>query len=117
VIEAAVDEHGAWIPSVPVVSVVPRRPQDLWLVAAVLLAPPVAAWAAHRHLGSGLGATSLRLRASEVLDLPLPRGQWTAAAQLLRASEVDAAAGELCGAYGLSGAERERVLSWWRGAC
>jgi SAM-dependent methyltransferase len=116
VIEAAVDEEGAWIPSVPVVSVVPHRDEDLWLVAAVLLAPPVAAWAAHRHLGSGLGPTSVRLRASEVLDLPLPPGQWTAAAELLRAGEIDGAAGQLCTVYGLNGGERDRVLSWWRAA-
>jgi SAM-dependent methyltransferase len=116
VIEAAVDEAGAWIPSVPVVSVQPRRVEDLWLVAAVLLAPPVAAWAAHRHLGSGLGPTSLRLRASELLDLPLPTAPWTDAAVLLRAGQVDAAAVELCTAYGLGGSERERVLSWWRAA-
>ena len=116
VIEAADDEEGAWIPSVPVVSVVPHRGEDLWLVAAVLLAPPVAAWAAHRHLGSGLGPTSLRLRASEVLDLPLPPGQWTAAAELLRVGEIDRAAGELCTVYGLNGGEQDRVLSWWRAA-
>jgi hypothetical protein len=116
VIEAAVDEQGAWIPSVPVVSVHPHRVEDLWLVAAVLLAPPVAAWAAHRHVGSGLGPTSLRLRASEVLDLPLPPAPWTAGAELLRAGDIDAAAVELCTSYGLGGAEQERVLSWWRAA-
>jgi hypothetical protein len=116
VIEAAVDAEGGWIPSVPVVSVAPHRDEDLWLVAAVLLAPPVAAWAAYRHLGSGLGVTSLRLRASEVLDLPLPPGRWTSAAELLQAGELDAAAGELCGAYGLDGADQDQVLSWWRAA-
>ena len=100
----------------PVVSVRPHRVEDLWLVAAVLLAPPVAAWAAQRHLGSGLGPTSLRLRASQVLDLPLPRGSWIAAADLLRAGEIDAAAVELCRAYGLGDDEQEQVLSWWRAA-
>jgi hypothetical protein len=94
----------------------PHRVEDLWLVAAVLLAPPVAAWAAHRHVGSGLGPTSLRLRASEVLDLPLPPAPWTAGAELLRAGDIDAAAVELCTSYGLGGAEQERVLSWWRAA-
>jgi hypothetical protein len=116
VIEAAVDAAGTWIPSVPVVSVHPRRVDDLWAVAAVLLAPPVSAWAAHRHLGSGLGPTSLRLRASEVLDLPLPLRPLTRAAGLLRAGEIDAAGVELCGVYGLSGPVRESVLSWWRAA-
>jgi hypothetical protein len=116
VIEAAVDEQGAWIPSVPVVSVHPQRVEDLWPVAAVLLAPPVSVWAAHRHVGSGLGPTSLRLRASEVLDLPLPPVPCTAAAELLRAGDVEAAAVELCASYGVGGADRETVLSWWRAA-
>jgi len=99
---------------VPVVSVHPRRPEDLWLVAAVLLAPPVAAWAAQRHLGSGLGPTSLRLRASQVLDLPLPPAPLTRAGQHLRAGDVDAAAVESCAAYGLRRSEQDEVLSWWR---
>ena len=113
VIEAAVDGEGAWIPSVPVVSVHPHRVEDLWLVAAVLLAPPVATWAAQRHLGSGLGPTSLRLRASQVLDLPLPPVPLTRAAELLRAGEIAAAAVESCAAYGLQGRAQDEVLSWW----
>src|SRR5918995_691779 len=43
VIEAVVDERGEWLPSVPVVSVVPRESADLWRILAVLLAPPVGA--------------------------------------------------------------------------
>jgi hypothetical protein len=40
VIEAVVDPDGCWLPSTPVISV--HAPIDvLWLVGAVLLAPPV----------------------------------------------------------------------------
>ncbi len=38
VVEAVVDEDGAWLPSVPVISVMPAV-GDLWRVLAVLLAP------------------------------------------------------------------------------
>ena len=55
VLEAAVDEQGTWIPSVPVVSVVPRTADDLWPVGAVLCSPVTSAWAAATYLGAGLG--------------------------------------------------------------
>ena len=114
VIEAVVDEDGAWVPSVPVVAVHPRRPEDLWAVGAVLLAPPVAAWAAARYLGAGLGATSLKLSAAQVLELPLPGRPWGEAAGLLRAGDVDGCALQMCAAYGLEAAAAAPLLTWWR---
>ena len=73
VIEAAVDEEGTWVPSVPVVAVHPHRPEDLWALGAALLAPPVAAWAAARYLGAGLGPTALKLSASQIARPAHPR--------------------------------------------
>jgi hypothetical protein len=117
-IEAVVDEDGDWIPSVPVIAVHPRRVEDLWPIAAVLLAPPVSAWAAARHLGAGLGATSLKLSARQVLELPLPlrAREWDAGAARVRAGDLDAAALEMCRAYGLSRPDTMPVLEWWRAA-
>jgi SAM-dependent methyltransferase len=114
VIEAVVDDHGDWIPSVPVIAVHPRRLDDLWAVAAVLMAPPVSAWAAQRHLGAGLGSTSLKLSASQVLQLPLPRQSWAAATARARVRDLDGAAVEMCRAYGLSRDDAVPVLEWWR---
>jgi hypothetical protein len=117
-IEAVVDADGDWIPSVPVIAVHPRRLADLWSIAAVLLAPPVSAWAAARHLGAGLGATSLKLSARQVMELPLPpRGAaWAGAAARARAGDLDGAAVDMCRAYGLSRTGTRSLLDWWRAA-
>lgn len=125
VIEAVVDRDGSWLPSVPVLSVVSRA-DDLWRVAAVLLAPPVAAVAAGRHLGAGLAKGGLRLRAADVAELPLPAdgSAWARAAGEVRhahaASDAGARWRHLAGAgramneaYGLAGADGDAVLDWW----
>ena len=72
VIEAVVDERGEWLPSVPVLTVVPRDPADLWRVLAVLLAPPVVADAAARYVGTGLTPGSVKVSAKQLAALPLP---------------------------------------------
>jgi hypothetical protein len=114
VIEAVVDPDGEWIPSVPVIAVHPRRRSDLWTVAAVLLAPPVAVLAAVHHLGAGMGAGTLKLSARQVLALPLPARGWDRATALLRAGDLDGAGAEMCRAYGLRRADADPILDWWR---
>lgn len=116
VLEAVVDATGGLLPSVPVISVVPTSPDDLWRVAAVLTCPPVAVEAARRHLGSGRSSRAVRLRAAEVVDLPLPAHlePWTEAADLLRAGGDLAAVGAaMDAAYGL--ADDDELLGWWLG--
>jgi hypothetical protein len=115
VLEAAADEHGTWVPSVPVISVEPRAGVDPWLLAAVIGSPVASAWAATNYLGAGLGSGTLKLSASQLVQLPLPPGDPTAAAALLRAGEVDASAAVAADAYGLPSARRDAVLDWWRG--
>jgi hypothetical protein len=123
VLEAAVDEHGTWWPSVPVIAVVPSDPADVWRLAAVLLAPPVCAWAWARHAGGALGGDAIKLAAREVLELPLPtdpdawdRGAEQARILSRRAASDDATAALLelgavmCDAYRV---EPEPILSWW----
>lgn len=115
--EAVVDPTGRLLPSVPVITVTvgPDRPADLWRVAAVLGAPAVAREVARRHLGSGLNARAVRLRAADVLALPLPSGErsWSEAAEALAAgaspSEVAARMNE---AYGLG--DDPELTAWWQ---
>ena len=121
VIEAMVDESGCVVPSVPVISVVPRSPDRVWHVLAVLLAPPVTAWALRRWAGTALTATALKLGAPHVRSIPVPRdvARWDGAASLLRSGsgcgsgsgsgEVSAAAALMCRAYGVG----EEVHRWW----
>ncbi len=81
VVEAVADPEGRWLPSVPVISVVPRD-GHVWHVLAVLLAPPVSVHAATTYAGAALSPTALKLSARQVAALPLPvdRDAWDAAA-------------------------------------
>lgn len=116
VLEAVADPDGAWLPSVPVISVVPR-PGRLWHVLAVLLAPPVSVHVATRYAGTALSADALKTSARQAAELPLPvdRAAWDAAAEILsRGQEAGllAAAALMCRAYDVEGDE---VLGWWTG--
>ncbi len=86
VIEAVVDVDGRLLPSVPVVSVEPADPTDLWRVAAVLLSPVASAWMLHHRAGSGLSDDTIRVSARSVTELPLPtdRDRWAEAAELVQ---------------------------------
>ena len=122
VIEAVADERGGWLPSVPVVSVVPRDPADLWRLLALTLAPPVVADAAARYLGTGLQPGSVKLSARQIAALPLPvdRDRWSEAAVIARQAQHAHGVGRpellrdvgrlMMAAYGIDDA---RVLAWW----
>lgn len=122
VIEAAVDADGSWVPSTPVISVHPAAHSaacgaqrvDPWRLAAVLLAPPVTAWAVARSAGSALAPGAIKLAARDVLDIPLPAGAganqaWDVAAAALAAGRTTDAAASMMRAYGADA----RVLDWW----
>jgi hypothetical protein len=111
VIEAAVDPAGDWVPSVPVVALVPHRPDDLWRLGAVLCAPPLSACAAAHCLGAALTPGAIKLRPAELLDLPLPAHSLAAAVDRLQAGDVDGCAVETMAAYGI---DDPALLSWWR---
>jgi hypothetical protein len=109
VLEAAVDAAGDWVPSVPVVSVEPHDPADVWRVGAVLCSPSASAWAATTYLGAGLSPGAVKLSASQVLEVPLPARRWDAAADALRAGDVAGCARKMQAAYEADPA----VLAWW----
>jgi hypothetical protein len=112
VLEAAIDEHGRWVPSTPVIAVQPVDPSDVWRVGALLTAPAVSAWAATTFAGAALSPSAIKLSAKQALTIGLPADAraWTDAADALRAGDVDLAAELMNGAYGASDA----VLAWWR---
>jgi hypothetical protein len=117
VLEAAADPDGVVVPSVPVLSVVPADPSRLWHVLAVLLAPPVSAWAIRSFGGAALGAGALKLGCGQVRQVPMPpsSGAWDAAAGVLRDGGSVVAAGALmCDAYGVAAGGSE-VHAWWAG--
>ncbi len=122
-IEGFVDAQAEYMPSTPVITVVPRTPEALWRVAAALLAPSTAAHAWWRHAGAALSPGALKLSASQVLALPAPASvrDWTRGATALRRwqqsqadAERDAFAAAMCDAYGVpTGAPRQALLAWW----
>jgi len=124
VLEAAVDADGMYIPSVPLVSLIPRD-VGLWHVLAVVSAPPVLLVAVRRHSGAALAQDALRLGARDCLDLPLPadRDGWDESARLIEAASRTADdqrrleilrdyANVSCAAYGYPG-DLELVSWWW----
>ena len=124
VVEAFADPEGRMINTVPTITVTPNRVEDLWPLLAVLLAPPVTAWAAGRFAGTALSVGAIKMSADQVGKVPLPanRMAWERAAGLVeRASMSDTgperersildAAALMCDAYETP---REPVLSWWR---
>ena len=124
VVEAVADVDGQWLPSVPVVTVAPHDPADLWRLLAVTLAPPVVAEAAARYLGTGLTPGSVKLSARQVAALPLPADgeAWAAGAVLAQRAQEAATPAErearlretaavMARAYGE--ADDGEALRWW----
>jgi hypothetical protein len=122
VIEAAVDAEGAWLPSVPLVSVT-GDPGRLWHAAAALLSPVTTAGALRRGAGAALAADHIKLGAPDVRALPLPAEgpDWDAAAEAVRAASstadrverrraLVAAAVASCAAYGVPA---DGLVDWW----
>jgi SAM-dependent methyltransferase len=110
VIEAIADPEGQLLPSVPVISIVPHLPSDVWRVLAVLLAPSTSAWAATAYLGAGLSSSALKLSASQVRTLPLPSRAWDSAIAPLQAGDLPAFACAMNAAFEVPD---EPVTSWW----
>jgi hypothetical protein len=110
VLEACADEAGELLPAVPVISVVPHDPGATWRVAAALCSPVASAWAAHRSMGAGLSPTALRLRASQVAEVPVPPRPWDGAVEALRAGDLAAFGAAMCAAHEVDAAP---LLTWW----
>jgi len=125
ILEAAVDEHGEWLPVVPVISVT-TDPDLLWHVLAALTAPPVAALAHRCQTGAALSPDAIKLSAREIACLPLParRDAWDAGAAAARRATEGAGVGDagawrealgelgltMCAAYRV---DADAVLPWW----
>jgi hypothetical protein len=124
VLEVVVDEQGAWIPSIPLLSVVAHDATRLWHLAAALSSPPVTALAAATYLGAALSVDAIKLSAAQVRALPLPPASaaWDAAADAFRQAQQEpasrrehlrACAARMCEAYGVPESARAGLLAWW----
>lgn len=119
VVEAAVDDGGTWVPSVPALAVVPHDPDDAWLLAAAVLAPAATLWIAHRSRGTALERRALKLSGPDLARLPLPsdRGAWRDAAGALQAHvarPTEASLERYLAAAERAYAVAPAVTAWWR---
>ena len=113
VIEAVVDAEGAWLPGVPVVSVIPTDPADVWKVAAVLTSPVASAWLAAQMAGSGMSAAAIRVPAATLARLPMPNGDLGEAIAALRIGDLTACGKAVTAAYGVTDAAAAELIDWW----
>jgi len=111
VIEAVVDEAGAWLPAVPVIRLVPNRPEELWEIAAVLTSPVASALIAEQSVGSGLSRHTVRVSQRTLGLLPWPDGDLAAAVAAIRAGDIEACGREVDGAFGV---DDPALFEWWR---
>lgn len=111
-LEPFVDRTGRFVPVTPLLSV-SAAPDDLDHVAALLLAPSVMAWALHRTFGSALSVRAVKLRARDILEIPLPthRAAWDAAAELVARGPV--AVGRIGQLMNEAIAADIALLDWW----
>lgn len=125
ILEAAADPDGHWLPTVPLITIVPKNPADLWRLAAALLAPPLSAWAAARYALTALSPGAIKLSAKQVLGLPMPEPSpdWDEAATLARAASqndparpnlLSRAAELMLRAYRIDPAQTTSLLAWWQ---
>jgi predicted RNA methylase len=124
VLEAAVDVDGAWLPSLPTITVTAHSASDRH-IAAALTSPVATAVALRRVAGAALSHDAIKLSAKQVLALPAPkRGpDWDEAAAAMldvaAASDepawrhaLDRVADATCRAYGVDHAAE--LSEWWR---
>lgn len=110
IIEAVADPLGAWLPGVPVNTVTPIDPNDVWAIAAVLTSPVASALAWQAGAGTGLSATSVRIGPAMLAAIPWPMGQLASAIEALRAGDLDECGCATMVAYGL---EDHDLIDWW----
>lgn len=125
ILEPLIDWDGTLVPMTPLIAVHADQ-GNLAMVAAVLLAPPVVAWAWERWFGTAMAVDALKLAAKQVVDLPLPPDQllWEKAAKSIadaslldepedhgnRSKLIDDVAMLMTEAYGAD----ESVYRWWK---
>jgi hypothetical protein len=113
IVEAVADPDGAWLPGVPLITVRPSRPGDVWSVAAVLTSPVASAWAWHRAAGTGLSARALRLGPRWLAELPWPAGSLAGAVDALASGDVVECGAAVSDAYGIDAGEATPLRRWW----
>ncbi|MEM8836322.1 MAG: N-6 DNA methylase [Planctomycetota bacterium] len=126
VLEVFVDESGRFVPGIPLITIVPREPSDLWRIGACVASPVASAIAMRRYSGVALSIDAIKLSAKQTLELPIPSDQrtWDEAANAFRKLQNSARsacrdrhliafARSSTAAYALDRAAASDVIEWW----
>lgn len=126
VLEVYVDEHGRFVPSLPLISVYPNSADDLWRVAAAIASPVCVAIAMQKYSGAALSVNAIKLSAKQTLALPIPEdgGEWDKAAELFQQAQeaTDTAQRQSCfikyaeasiGSFRVPKDQSKVLLEWW----
>ncbi|MEO1535836.1 MAG: N-6 DNA methylase, partial [Planctomycetota bacterium] len=126
VLEVFADEHGTYIPSTPVLTVVPRDADDLWLLGAALTSPVCSAIALREFGGAALTSDAIKLAARQLLTLPLPENHeaWREAGESFRAASNATSSQKrqqllrMCAtaslrAYAVPDDQHRTLMRWW----
>jgi len=122
VIEAVVDDQGQYLPSVPLLTLIPDDDSLVWHLLAVLLSPYASHWAHSNFQGAGMNTEAIKVSAKQLASLPMPSRQadWDlgarhaehatkAATEVVREAELLAMARAMNEAYGVG----DELLVWW----
>ncbi len=114
-VEAVADPDGAWLPGVPVTTVVPTdgTTRTISEIEAVLTSPVASAICWHLGAGTGLSTTSMRVGPAVLAGVPWPGGDLSTAVAAMRAADPVACGAAVMDAYGVAAVEAEPLLSWW----
>ncbi|MEO6570217.1 MAG: N-6 DNA methylase [Ilumatobacteraceae bacterium] len=115
IVEAVADDAGAWIPGVPVTTVVPHDPASVWAVTAVLTSPIASALCWHYGGGTGLSTRSVRVGPAVLSAIPWPSGDLTEAVTALRDADPAACGRAVMHAFGREPSSADPLVAWWSG--
>ncbi len=126
ILEVFVDTRGRYLPSTPLISVMPKNPDDLWRIAAAISSPVCSAFAMQRYAGAALSVSAIKLSAAQAMRLPLPadRMAWERAAKDLAAAQAASKKADrlehllafgrrMCDAFCVSSHQSNEVCEWW----
>lgn len=121
VFEPVVDRAGRLVPATPVLSI-HAAPESLNHLAALLLSPPLVAWAYRRWFGTALSVDAIKLAARDLSLLPTPDDteRWDEAAALVPGAdhaspgEARHIADQVAELMTTAFAADPAVLAWWR---
>lgn len=118
-VEAVADVDGAWLPGVPVTTIIPLAEdreiarRQVVEVEAILCSPIAAALCWHVGGGTGLSSNSVRLSPSVLGSVPWPAGDLDASIAAAGAGDVLGCGRAVLAAYGCTGNDTEELFSWW----